>query len=72
MSFEGTPSEVLTFADMLIRLEESYGIQITDAEAIEINTLQDLVKIINQKYTKEIWRGENMMIIQVTGNILTN
>lgn len=58
MSFEGTPSEVLTFADMLIRLEESYGIQITDAEAIEINTLQDLVKIINQKYYgEEIWYG---------------
>ena len=58
MSFEGTPSEVLTFADMLIRLEESYGIQITDAEAREINTLQDLVKIINQKYYgEEIWYG---------------
>jgi len=53
MSFEGTPSEVLTFADMLIRLEESYGIQITDAEAIEINTLQDLVQIINQKHYGE-------------------
>ncbi len=54
MSFEGTPSEVLTFADMLIRLEESYGIQITDSEAIEINTLEDLIKIINQKhYGKE-------------------
>ena len=54
MSFKGTPSEVLTFADMLIRLEESYQIQITDAEAIEINTLQDLVQIINQKhYGKE-------------------
>ena len=58
MSFEGTPSEVLTFADMLIRLEESYQIQITDAEAIEINTLQDLVQIINQKhYGKEKWYG---------------
>jgi len=53
MSFEGTPSEVLTFADILIRLEESYGIQITDAEAIEINTLQDLVQIINQKHYGE-------------------
>jgi acyl carrier protein len=53
MSFEGTHSEVLTFADILIRLEESYGIQITDAEAIEITTLQDLVQIINQKYYGE-------------------
>jgi acyl carrier protein len=53
MSFKGTPSEVLTFADMLIRLEESYGIQITDAEALEINTLQDLVQIINQKHYGE-------------------
>ncbi len=58
MSFKGTPSEVLTFADMLIRLEESYQIQITDAEALEINTLQDLVQIINQKhYGEEIWYG---------------
>jgi hypothetical protein len=53
MSFEGTPSEVLTFADMLIRLEASYKIQITDAEALEINTLQDLVQIINQKHYGE-------------------
>ena len=61
MSFEGTPSEVLTFADMLIRLEESYQIQITDAEALEIHTLQDLVQIINQKhYGEEIWYGERI------------
>ena len=49
MSFKGTSSELYLLLDIIIGIEERYGIEITDAEAAEITTLEDLLKLITKK-----------------------
>lgn len=39
----------LILANVFIMIEEAYKIQITDAEAAELYTLNDLAKMIEQK-----------------------
>jgi len=50
MSFKGTSSELHLLLDIIIGIEERYGIEITDVEAAEITTLEDLLKLITKKH----------------------
>ena len=52
MSFKGTSSELHLLLDIIIGIEERYGIEITDVEATEITTLEDLLKLITKKHQK--------------------
>jgi len=46
-------SRALILVNIFIMIEEAYKIQITDAEAAELCTLNDLAKIIEEKLNEK-------------------
>jgi len=46
-------SRALILVNVFIMIEEAYKIQITDAEAAELYTLNDLAKIIEEKLNEK-------------------
>ena len=53
MGYNGTWDDLYLFLSILITIEDGMGIEITDAETGEIETIQDLVDMVSGKLSGE-------------------